>query len=64
MGLLSPDWTFGCFFHKFALEATPAAMRYLKELAEQFLGTASGLRYHLVLRTLEGLLFRVFQELS
>lgn len=39
-------------------------MRGLKELAEQFLGTASGLRYHLVLRTLEGLLFRVFQELS
>jgi hypothetical protein len=46
------------------LEETPAAMRYLKEQAEQFLGTASGLRYHLVLRTLEGLLFQVFYELS
>jgi hypothetical protein len=64
MSLFSPDWTSGWFFRKFVLEETPADMRYLKEQAEQFLGTASGLRYHLVLRTLEGLLFQVFYELA
>jgi hypothetical protein len=55
MSLLSPDWISEWFFGKFVLKETLAAMWYLKEQAEQFLGTASGLRYHLVLRTLEGL---------
>jgi hypothetical protein len=64
MSLLSPDWTSGWFFGKFVLEETPVAMLYLKEQAEQFVGTASGLRYHLLLRTVEGLLFQVFYELS
>jgi hypothetical protein len=61
MALLSPDWTSGLFFRKFALEGS---FMWRKELAEQFLGTASGLRYHVVSRTLEGLLFQVFYELS